>query len=352
LIVETDRDVMLVDLDDKNRPEISLPVTDPRTDARPLSPAGIAVNPGDPAAVIDRPPVIAVRTTTDDNVLLYTLRPSIDPASSDFTPTPNLAFVGGVPSDIGFVQTNQGVRLSAIVPSPTPTGLLVKVDDNQTLTAKLAVPYRRMSVVTGSVSGSSSGGDQLLLWSDTGTVDSIALWDLGKVPDATYSDVDTLKSLETLNLAGSVSSVASVADPALKILTTASNSLYVLDLARHKASPLDTTADVVLRFSLEDDRAWAFIHGSSNLAQIALAGPDVLPVVIDRAVDDVLEVEQDAGGKALLAFHGIAPSPLGPSSTSLSRTGAGVGVTVFDATTPDAATSRRYSSLMLERLIP
>jgi len=352
LVVETDRDLMLVDLDDRSRPEISLPVTDPRTDARPLAPAGIAVDAGDPSAVMDRPPVIAVRTTTDDNVLLYTLRPSTDPSSDDFAPTPNLAFVGGVPSDIAFVHTNQGARLAALVPSPTPTGLLVKVDDNQTLTAKLTVPYQQMSLVTGSVSGASGGGDQLLLWSGSGSVNSIAIWDLGKVPDAAYNDIDTLKSVETLNLSGPVGSVVSVADPTLKVLTTSSRSLYVLDLARHKASPLNTTADVGLRFSLAGDRAWAFLQGAPNLAQIALGGPDVVPVVIDRAVDDVLEIERDGGGKALLAFHGIGPSTLSVVARSTSSARAGVGVTVFDASTPDAATSRRYSSVMLERLMP
>jgi len=352
LVVETDRDVMLVDLDDRNRPEISLPVTDPRTDARPLAPAGIAVEAGDPAAVMDRPPVIAVRTTTDDNVLLYTLRPSTDPASDDFAPTPNLAFVGGVPSDIAFVSTNQGGRLAALVPSPTATGVLVKVDDNQTLTAKLTVPYQQMSLVTGSVSGASGGGDQVLLWSGSGGVASIAIWDLGKVPDAAYNDIDTLKSVETLNLSGPVESVVGVADPTLKVLTTSNQSLYVLDLGRHKASPLNTTTDVALRFSLAGDRAWAFVPGEPELAQIALGGPDVARVVIDRAVDDVLEIEREGGGKALLAFHGLGDSTVPISFRSSSTGRPGVGVTVFDASTPDAVTSRRYSSVMLERLMP
>jgi hypothetical protein len=346
LVVETDRDVMLVELDDPSRPEISLPVTDPRTDARALAPAGIAVDPGDATAPLDKPPVIAIRTATDDNVLIYTLRPS--PGQPlDFVPTPNLAFVSGVPSDIAFVRTNQGSRLAALVQAPTPEGLLVKVDDNQTLAAKLKAPYRQMALVTGSVSGATAGSDQVLLYSGAGNVSSVAIWDLGKVPDAAYNDIDTLKSIETLNLGGSVGSVVDVSDPAIKVLTTGSQSIYVLDLDQHKASPLNTTGNVALRFSLEGDRAWAFLPAAPNLAQIRLAGPDVVPVVVDRPIDDVLEVARADGGKSLLAFHG-----LGAAASALGRSTRGVGVTVFDANTPDAATSRRYSSVMLERLLP
>jgi hypothetical protein len=139
-----------------------------------------------------------------------------------------------------------------------------------------------------------------------------------------------------------------VSDPAIKVLTTANRSIYVLNLDQHKASPLNTTSDVSLRFSLEGDRAWAFVPAAPNLAQIRLAGPDVLPVVIDRPVDDVIEIARADGGKSLLAFHGVGSS----SSTSTRSPRGGVGVTVFDANTPDAATSRRYSSLMLERLSP
>jgi hypothetical protein len=179
-------------------------------------------------------------------------------------------------------------------------------------------------------------------------VASVAIWDLGKVPDAAYDDIDTLKSIETLNLGGVVSSVDSVSDPAIKVLTTGSQSIYVLDLDRHKASPLNTTGSVTLRFSLEGDRAWAFTPAAAQLAQIGLAGPDVVPVVVDRPVDDVLEIARSDGGKSLLAFHGLGAGGLPNGRTAR----VGVAVTVFDADTPDAATSRRYSSLMLERLSP
>jgi hypothetical protein len=345
LVVETDRDVVLVELDDPTRPEISLPVSDPRTDARALAPAGIAVDPGDALAPLDRPPVIAIRTATDDNVIVYTLRPA-QAQSRDFVPTPNLAFVDGVPSDIAFVRTNQGSRLAALVQAPTPQGLLVKVDDNQTLAAKLTAPYRQMALVAGS--GTAAASDQLLLYSAGGSVSSVAIWDLGKVPDAAYNDIDTLKSIETLNLSGSVGSVVSVSDPAIKVLTTGSQSIYVLDLDQHKASPLNTTGGITMRFSLEGDRAWAFVPAAPKLAEIELAGPDVVPVVVDRPVDDVLELARSDGGKSLLAFHGLGANP--PSGGRDQR--AGVGVTVFDASAPDAATSRRYSSVMLERLSP
>ena len=91
-----------------------------------------------------------VRTSLDDNVIIYTLGPSHrEPPDNDFLSTPNAAVVGSVPSDIAFVNTNQGPRLAVVVPSPAPTGFLIKVDDSQTLSAKFAAGYQQLTPVAG-----------------------------------------------------------------------------------------------------------------------------------------------------------------------------------------------------------
>ncbi len=358
LIVETDRDLLLLDIDHPDRANITLPVSDPHTDTRALSPAGIAIDPGDASAASPRNPVIAVRTSTDDNVLVYTLKPTADatPGGNDFIPHPNFAPTGGVPSDIAFVRTKQGVLLAVIVPAPTPRGLLVNVDDNQTLSATFSQPYQNLSLVTNLVSDASPDGDQVLLWAGGGA-SSVALWDLGAVPSAAQADIDTVKSIETLNLNGSVQSVTDVLDPAfqsLKVLQTSGQSLYVLDLKAHQASPLNASSTVSLRLGLEGDRAWAFQGSQTNLAKVSLGPAHVQTVVIDRAIDDVLEIERsdDPSGaaRALLVLHGMAATNVSKGSNA--ARGSSQGITVYDALSPDASTSRRYSSVMLERLAP
>ena len=351
LVVETDRDVMLLDLADPERPEVSLPVKDPRTDSRALSPAGIAIDAGQSGSQ-GRPPALALRTNQDDNVIVYTLLPSNrEPPENDFVPTPNAAVVGGVPSDIAFVNTNQGPRLAVMVPSPAPTGFLIKIDDNQTLTAKFNAGYQRISPVAGFASDSAGAGDQLMLWSTDGRINSIAFWDLDKVPDIPFGSIDTLKSVETLNLNGAVASVASIPERNLKIVETTSRALYVLDPEQHLTSALSTTGKVNLRYSREGDRAWAFVPAQKALAQIALSGAHILSVDVDRPVTEVVEIERRDGGRALLALHATGtPSP--SEGTSLELVGSTVGVTVFDAVAPNAAESRRYAAVLLEGLAP
>jgi hypothetical protein len=353
LIVETDRDLLLVDIDNLDSGNITLPLSDPHTDPRPLSPASIAVDPGDSQAMRD--PAIAIRSTSDDNVLVYKLKPSpLTPGHNDFIPVPNFAPAGGIPSDIAFVRTKQGVRLAVVVPSPSPRGLLVNIDDNETLSATFAQPYQRLSLVTDLVSDASPDGDQVLLWAGGGA-SSVALWDLGAVPSAAQADIDTVKSIETLNLSGSVVSVMDVQQKdfqSLKVLQTSGQFLYVLDLKQHQASPLAASSTVALRLGLQGDRAWAFQPAAPDLARVGLSNAHVQSVVIDRAVDDVLEIDRSdvpqSQAQALLALHGVAPS----GTNAPNRFAGDVGLTIFDAQAPEASTSRRYSSLMLERLAP
>jgi hypothetical protein len=350
LVVETDRDVMLLDLEHPERPEVSLPVKDLRTDSRALSPEGITVDPGQ-AGSQGRAPSLAIRTNRDDNVIIYTLGPSNrEPPENDFIPTPNAVVVGGVPSDIAFVNTNQGARLAVMVPSPAPTGFIIKVDDSQTLSAKFTAAYQRLTPVAGFSPAGTGIGDQVLLWSTSSSASSIAFWDLDKVPDMpSGSNIDTLKSIETLNLNGTVASVVDVPERNLKIVETSSRALYVLDPEQHQTSALNVTGRAALRYSREGDRAWAFEPSQKALRQILLPGAHVVRVDIERPVADVVEIERNDGGRALLAFH---TAGAGVNEGTSSLPGASIGVTAFDALSPQAAESRSYAAVLLERLAP
>ena len=351
LVVETDRDVMLLDLEHPERPEVSLPVKDPRTDSRALSPEGISIDPGQVGSQ-GRSPALAIRTNRDDNVIIYTLGPSNrEPPENDFIPTPNAAVVGGVPSDIAFVNTNQGPRLAVMVPSPAPTAFLIKVDDSQTLSAKFSAAYQRLTPVAGFSADTTGFGDQVLLWSTNSSASSIAFWDLNKVPDMpSGSNIDTLKSIDTLNLNGTVASVVNVPERSLKIVETSSRGLYVLDPQQHLTSALNVTGNVALRYSREGDRAWAFESSQKALRQILLDGAHVVRVDIERPVADVVEIERNDGGRALLALHSMGGGTGDRTASSLP--GVSIGVTVFDALSPNAAESRSYAAVLLERLAP
>ena len=173
--------------------------------------------------------------------------------------------------------------MAALVPGSAPVARLVDVTDNTTLTAALGTAYDSMTIL----SSPSGGGDRLLLWSKKGQAGAVALWDLNKLPDAIYADIDTLKSIETLNLSAPVGSVLDVPDKTLKVLQTSAGSLYVLDTANRTTSPLNTSSYVTLRFAPQGSRAWVFERWQPKLAQVALEKPEVVPVAIDRQVDDV-----------------------------------------------------------------
>ena len=94
LIVESRQDVTLVDLDDIDRPEITVPL--PRTPVgQPGSPLEVAVHPGVPELEADAQ--LAIRMQNDPNVVLVNLAAS-EGAATSFTVTLNLVDVGGAPA--------------------------------------------------------------------------------------------------------------------------------------------------------------------------------------------------------------------------------------------------------------
>jgi hypothetical protein len=340
LVIETDRDLVLVDPADSSRPPVTLPLSDNRTSAALISPGGIAVDPGDVA----RAACLAVRTDTEDSVYLYTFAPVTpvpDLPANDFKINVNTIYVGGAPSDIAFVNTNRGVRLAALVPSPARSAVLVDVGNNHTQSAALSDGYRDMNLVTNLVSGTAGGFDQALLWNGTSLAGGVALWDLGKVPDDSATTINTAESIVTYNLTGAVTDVVDVPGKPLQILATTNGSFYVFDLKQHTSSPLRASSALTLQVSRDGARIWAFQQGTNRLARIDPNGPSAITIPIERQIDQVFEIDRNDSGKGLMVLHGL----------SANSAGAG-GATVFDALAPDVRTSRLYSGLLLEGLLP
>jgi len=330
LVIETDQDVTLLDLDhaadQPPRPEITVQLTN-GSDTRVLTPAGVVVDPGD--ATSGTTGDIAVRTSNDTNVITLQLGPPAAGAPNDFAPIINLTDVGAVPSDFAFVHTDGGLRVAALVPSSSGA-VLVEPDTSVTENVSFPAPYSRLSIVT-DVTGGANGTDVALLWGGNGSSAGVAFWTLGVTSGQPY------RSVEVLGIGADVQSVTDVPVPnaALKLLeTSASSSFYVLNLSTRTAAPLVTSGAPSLVVSPDGARVWAFAPHTSQLAELDLGTLDPVPLYVARPIDGVFDVARDDGGRALVALDGDG----------------NVGATVFDALSPDTATARSYSGLLLEGL--
>lgn len=333
LVVETDLDVSILDLDHLHdatpRPEITVRLSNGDT-VQSLRPAGVVVDDGDPESNADAR--IGVRLTGDTNVVTLTLgavpADQTPPPPNDFSPVINLTDVGGIVSDIAFVRTDGGIRLAALVPGEAK-GTLVDPDTSITTDVALPASYEHLSLVTNEV-GTPGNGDVALLYGASGSTQGVAFWSLGETAGTPY------RSVEALGITTSVSDVLSVPEPnrELKVLESQGSTFYVLNLVNLTASPLETLGAASLVLSDDGKRVWAFAPGTGNLASVSLDTVHPIPLVLSRSITNVFDIARADGGRSLLAVHANG----------------GFGVTVVDGLAPDTATSRVYSGLLLEGL--
>ncbi len=326
LAIETQLDVTLLDLDHAfdvptPRPEITVRLTS-GANAQTVSPAGLVIdsNPDDGR--------IALRTQNDSNVYTLQLLPSAAGSPNDFNPSINLTDVGGIPSDIAFVRTDQGLRVAALVPT-TSAAVLVEPDTSATTKVALPSAYSNLSLVTNVVAGPTSNTDVALLWNTgSGVASGVALWALGVTVGQPY------RSIEVLQISDAIRDVSDVPSPndRLKILQTMNGGdFFVLDLVQRTAAPLHTTSAASLAVAPDGQRLWAFADGGTDLASIDLATLNPIPLTTNLPISAVFDVARP-GGRALIAVHARGA----------------LGATVFDALNPDTATSRWIPALLLE----
>lgn len=336
LVVETDQDVHLLDLDNiratPRRPEITVRLTSGAS-ATALKPAAIAVDDGDPARNDDAR--IGIRVENAPSVFTLTLvaaapKPAEEPGTvpNDFRPEVNLTDVGGVPGDIVFVRTDLGLRLAAAVPS---THQVVLFDPTTSITQNVDVtePYAKISLITDVVPGA-AGTDTALLYGNNGSR-GVAFLSLGRAVGQAF------RSVEIVSLASAIDRVRDVPPPRpeLKVLEGAGgNGFFVLNLASRTAAPLTTLATPTIHVAPDGQRLWAFQRGTPQLAQVTLENLHPIGLPLDRPIDTVFDVARDDGGRSLIA---------------LDSRGA-VGATVLDALAPDTTTSRSYYGILLEGL--
>lgn len=336
LVVETDQDVHLLDLDNiratPRRPEITVRLTSGAS-AGALKPAAVVVDDGDAAKNDDAR--IGIRVANASSVFTLTLVAATpgetpeepDTIPNDFRPEVNLTEVGGIPGDIVFVRTDLGLRLAAVVPS---TQKVVLFDPTTSITNEVEVggAFSRISLIT-SVVSSPSGTDTALLYGGTGA-QGVAFLSLGKAVGQTY------RTVEVVSLGAAISDVRDVPPPRpeLKVLQGTANGFYVLNLASRTAAPLVTLQQPTLHVARDGQRLWAYRQNSAELAEVTLDNLHPIPLSLDRPISAVYDVARADGGRSVIA---------------LDLRGS-IGATVLDAIAPDTTASHSYYGLMLEGL--
>lgn len=328
LVVQTDRDIALVDLSDLSVPEVTVKLTG---GPEALVPGGVAVTAGAPDRSDDAR--IAVRIQGDPNVVIIDLLPVPEAEQAEtpqsFRVVPNIVYVGGVPTDIAFVQTDGGLRLAAAVPSKQALSL---VDPTTGIATEIALgaPLDRISRVTDIIGPSGEDSDNALLWSTLSA--SVAFVALGSTVGKPY------KSVERLELSTPVASLVEVPAPNehLKLLSSADGrSFVVLNLLDRTASPLSASMyGTTITPTPDGERAFLLSPGSTQLASLDLGSLHPQNVQLGQGIDAAFDIERQDGGRALVAIHQLGA----------------VGVTVLDGRSPSLANAREHAGVLLGEL--
>jgi hypothetical protein len=352
LAVQTDHEVVLIDLTELTSVDVA-----PRQIGLPL-PAAPNNQPGSPAQVVASTDpttfqgLLGVRLVNDPNVVAY----SVVLDGGEVKPSPNVAPVGGVPSDIEFVHATPGSppMLAALVPGgATPAAVLVEPGTAVTQTVALPGKYEHMELVTEQVGGATAGTDVALLWGPAST--TIGFWKLEKAIDTPYASVDQNQ------LAFSPSAVHDVVRDGsdlvpdrdytyLRILEASQQrKFYVVNLRDVTSPPIDVKlANCQLLVAPDGQRAWAFLPTSAELGLVDFGTLHTTSLTLERNVTAAYDIAQlptaTAGGavgtppppRALVALHQY--------STNIHTE---LDATVLDVRSPDAANTQYRAGLLL-----
>jgi hypothetical protein len=352
LLIETTVDLTMLDLNHAfdqptPPPEITVQLTS-GANADQVTPAGIAMDGRDPNDPNDARLALWAANNTNVFSILFGAAPpntaSGTGPANDFAPSINLTDVGGVPSALAFVKTGSGgaaagtkplLRVAALVPSRS-NAVLLDPDTSVTTPISLPAAYSSFTLVTDvAATKTTTPTDVALLWNaGAGAASGIALWTLGDSVGQPYRSVDVLGATQPIVTAEKVPNTPPGTD--LEVLEMANGAgFYVLDLVRRRAPPLVTMQRATLAIAPDGGRMWAFAPGGVDLSSIDFTTLNPIPLrtaLPIAAVYDVARASGPTGGRSLIAIHAQGT----------------VGATVFDAISPDTATSRRVPSLLLE----
>ncbi len=329
LIVETDVDLSILDLDHLDRKEVTVRLSNEYK----VQPAGVVYTDGQPSRNDDTR--IAVRTTNENSVFLLTLEQQTDDtADNDFHIAVNIIGLTTTPSDFAFVNTDGGLRLAMLEPNQR-RATLADPDTSTITDVEMPAAYGRLALVTQEVSDApASGSDVAMLWGGAASsTTGVAFWSLGKSVGQAYRSIETLP-----DVAAAVGNVVSVPSPneRLKILVPGmlgpnGGRFHVLDLEQRTASPLQTKASTLsLTVSADGQRAWFFEPDSRDVAVIDLVTLHPQNLMLDRPIWSVFDIGRSGEGRAMVALHEAGT----------------VGATGVDAFSPDEASAVGHVGLL------
>ncbi len=332
LVVEREKDLAIIDLDDLSSPEITVGLPQSGSGGY-AAPAGVVYHDAIEGEV---GAMLAVQLANDSNVFMLTLNAPTDSRHA-YSLEANLVDVGGVPSELDFVQTRKdgGLRLAALVPSKKAAKLIDPGSSNVQDVA-LPVGFTRIRRITSEVS-ESSGQDIALLYGEA--TNTIAFWQLGTTTGTPY------RSIDAYDLGINVGQVLDVPREKFsdhKILSGSSSSavrqFYVLDLTQRKSFPLDALTDLALNLSPQGEQLWAFKAGGRGFARLTFDPLQPSSLYTQEPIDFVHDFATELGDtqRSALALH-------------LLRVGArySIAATLFDADDPSTDDTPFHSELEL-----
>jgi hypothetical protein len=334
LVVEREKDLAIIDLEDLSAPEITVGLPRGAAGNDYLSPLEVVYHDGVEGEVNS---MLAVQLKGDSNVDLLTINAGLD-SDHALSLHPNLVDVGGVPSKLDFVQTRKdgGLRLAALVPGKQ-SAMLVEPATGQVLPVPLGAGFTQIRRITDEVS-ESSGQDIALLYGET--TNTIAFWQLGTTTGTPYRSIDSYDI--GINV-GQVFDIPGTKFADRKILsggsTGTTKQFYVLDLAQRKSFPLDVLTNLTLNLSPNGEQLWAFGPQSTGFAQLTFDPLQPSSLYTQKPITFVHDFATQRGEdqRTVMALH-LLPSQ---GHTSIAAT-------LFDGLDPNTAKTKFFSELELE----
>ncbi len=321
LIVATDRDLTLINLNQLDQPEITIPMPI-QADGSAGEPNEVIFNDGDADNESDARLAISIRNSPE--ILIVQL----NDASGDLISI-NSVDVGGEPSQIAFLKTAGGLKLTALVPELRQAAL---INPDTSVTTKVDLPgsYEKFSLVTDALEETDEEAyDTALLW---GGARSISFWSLSAASDTPY------RSLSTTMLSFDVFEVLDVPAPSehLKVIKGFDSNIFILDLQRRESSPITAAGyENDLSVSSNGKHLWITPEAASSFSQISLENLHPTSVYTPQPIDKLHELNTKDGKRALF---------------TLVQNDNRVDLNIYNAESPDYLNSYYFPALNLRDL--
>ena len=330
LIVQLEKDLAIIDLARPNDPEITVALPENKT------PVDVVYHDGIDGEVSS---MLGVQLDGYSNVDLLTIN-AAESSDHAFSVHPNLVDVGGVPTELDFVQTRKdgGLRLAALVPLKQ-SAKLIDPSSGVAQEVPLHAAFSKIRRITNDVS-EQSGQDIALLYGEA--TNTIAFWRLGITTGTPYHSIEAYDIGIKVGQVFDIPNAQSDAFADRKILSGTSSGttqqFYVLDLTQQKSFPLDVLTNLTLNLSPNGRQLWAF-GNDRGFAQLTFDPLQPASLYTEQRIAFVHDFATlvDDDSRSVMALH-ILPV----------RGHSSVAATLFDGVNPSTAKTKFYSELELE----